>query len=105
VSDQPPLIPLAKVIGDLRAELLSALAEGRDKELQFRLKPIELELQIAVTRDVEGSGGVKFWVIELGGKGSYENAMTHTLTLTLEPVGRDGQSEFKISQTSGREPI
>jgi hypothetical protein len=102
LSDQS-LIPLANAIGDLRAELLNALEEGRGKQLQFRLQPIELQLQIAVTRDAEGSGGVKFWVIELGGKGSYENAFTHTLKLTLEPVGRDGQ-EFTISQTSGPRP-
>ncbi len=31
--------------------------------------------------------------------------MTHMLKLTLEPVGQDGQSEFKISQTSGPEFI
>ncbi len=104
MSEHPALIPLAKVIGDLRAELLSALEEGRGKELQFRVRPIELQLQIAVTRDIAGSGGVKFWVIELSGKTSYENAMTHTLKLTLEPVGRDGHSEFKISQTGGPEP-
>jgi hypothetical protein len=92
-----PAIPLAKAIEDLRAELLAALKEGAGKELQFRLKPIELELKIAVTKQVGGNAEVKFWVVDLGGKGSYDNASTHTLKLTLEPVGKDGASEFLIS--------
>jgi hypothetical protein len=72
--------------------------------LQFRLKPIELELNVAVTQQADGNAGVKFWVIELGAKGEYENATTHTLKLTLEPVGRDGHSEVLISQTGTARP-
>jgi hypothetical protein len=102
-SDQPS-IPLAKAIEDLRAELLTALREGVGKEMQFRLKPIELELKVAVTKQVGANAGIKFWVIDLGGKGSYDNATTHTLKLTLEPVGRDGSSEVVISQTDVPRP-
>ena len=97
MSDEPS-IPLAKAIGDLRAELLTALREGVGQELQFRLKPIELELKLAVTKEAGGNSGVKFWVVELGAKGSYANATTHTLKLTLEPVGKDGSGEVRISK-------
>jgi hypothetical protein len=93
------LIPLAKAIEDLRAELLEALRKGANQELQFRLKPIELELKLAVTKQAEANAGVKFWVVQLGGKGGYDAATTHTLKLTLEPVGKDGSSEVLISQT------
>jgi Trypsin-co-occurring domain 2 len=103
MADQPS-IPLAKAIEDLRAELLKALREGVDQELQFRLKPIELELKLAVTKGGEGNTGVKFWVIELGAKGSYESATTHTLKLTLEPVGKDGKGEIRISKTGATRP-
>ncbi|CAN7733411.1 hypothetical protein LJR029_004922 [Caballeronia sp. LjRoot29] len=89
-------IPLARVIADLRTELLAALKDGVGRELQFRLQPIELELKLGVTKSVDGNGGVKFWVMELGAKGSYESAATHTLKLVLEPVGPNGQSP-KIS--------
>jgi Trypsin-co-occurring domain 2 len=100
VTDEP-IIPPAKAIEELRAELLSALKEGAGKELQFRLKPVQLELKEAITKEAEGNGSngsVKFWVAEFGGKASYENAMTHTLTLTLEPIGKNG-GEVLISQT------
>jgi len=81
---------LANVIEDLRGELLYALAKGQGSELQFRLKPIDLELKLAVTAGSDGKAGVKFWVIELGGGGKYEQASTHTLKLVLEPIGPDG---------------
>jgi hypothetical protein len=55
-SDQPS-IPLAKAIEDLRAELLAALREGAGKEMQFRLKPIELELKVAVTKQLAATPG------------------------------------------------
>ena len=98
------LIPLARVVEDLRGELFEAMQEGAGQPIQFRLKPIELELKVAVTKKGEGKGSVKFWVVELGAQGSYESASTHTLKLILEPVGRDGRSEFLISQPSVERP-
>jgi hypothetical protein len=98
MSPNEPSIPLSKAIEDLRAELLAALREGVGQELQFRLKPIELELKVAVTKQIGGNAGVKFWVVDFGSKGSFDSATTHTLKLTLEPVGRDGSGEVVISQ-------
>jgi len=99
-----PSIPLSKAIEDLRAELLTALRSGVGQELQFRLKPIELELKVAITNDLEGNAGIKFWVVDLGSKGSYENATTHTLKLTLEPRGQNGSTEVIISETGSPRP-
>jgi hypothetical protein len=101
MSAEEPAIPLAKAIEELRAELLSALKKGAGQELQFRLKPIQLELKVGITKTAEGNGGIKFWVAEFGAKGSYENAITHTLTLTLDAVGKDGRGEVLISQIGG----
>lgn len=97
-------IPLAKAIGDLRAELLKALQEGAGQELQFRLKPIELELKLAITSEGGANAGVKFWVVDLGAKGTHQNAATHTLKLTLEPVGPDG-GPVKISSSAIANPM
>ncbi|NKL79567.1 trypco2 family protein [Rhizobium leguminosarum] len=97
-------IPLAEAINNLRAELLTALTDGKDQPLQFRLRPIELELKLTVTREVGGTGGVKFWVVNLDAKGTLGDATTHTLKLTLEPVAKDGRSEFLVSQTGTGAP-
>jgi ligand-binding sensor domain-containing protein len=104
MPSEEPLIPLAKAIEELRAELLMALQEGAGKELQFRLKPIQLELKVAVTKSAGADGGIKFWVADFSGKGSYEDAITHTLNLTLEVVGKDGRGEVLISETGERRP-
>jgi len=95
-------IPLARAIEDLRSELLAAVASGKNQPLQFRLKPIELELKLAVTR--EANAGVKFWVLDIGAKGTIADATAHTLKLVLEPVGKDGKSEFLVSETGVPEP-
>jgi hypothetical protein len=97
-------IPLAEAINDLRAELLAALASGKDQPLQFRLKPIELELKLTVTREGGANAGVKFWIVDVGAKGTIGDTTIHTLKLVLEPVGKDGKSEFLVSETGVPEP-
>jgi hypothetical protein len=104
MEEHKPTVPLANAIADLRAELLKALQEGAGKDLQFRLKPIELELKLAITAGGEANAGIKFWVVEIGGKGTYDNAATHTLKLTLEPVGPDG-GDVKISSAGIPNPM
>jgi hypothetical protein len=82
---------LANVIEDLRGELLYALAKGQGSELQFRLKPIDLELKLAVTAGGDGKAGREVLGHRIGrGGGKYEQASTHTLKLVLEPIGPDG---------------
>lgn len=97
-------IPLSRAIEDLRSELLSAVASGKNQPLQFRLKPIELELKLAVSQEGGTNADVKFWVLNIGAKGTIADATTHTLKLVLEPVGKDGKSEFLVSETSVPEP-
>ena len=94
LDQSQPGVPLAKAIEDLRSELLGALAEGQGKPLRFRLKPVELELSIAMTWKGEANAGVKFWVLELGAKGGAERTGTHKLKLVLEPVDKDGKEIF-----------
>jgi hypothetical protein len=103
MSDDPQ-IPLAAAIEELRAELLRALDLGKDQPLQFRVKPVELEMNLTVTRDASASGGVKFWVANVGAEASQERAASHKIKLVLEPVSADGQSEFLISRTGQARP-
>ncbi len=101
--DKKPGIPLAQAIEDLRSELLKALQKGKDQELHFRLKPIELELQLAVTASGVAKGGVKFWVVEFGAEGNAKRETTHKLKLVLEPVGLKGEP-FEVSSPGDSRP-
>jgi hypothetical protein len=97
-------VGLADAIAALRKELLAAVAEGKDAAMRFRLAPVELSMQVAVTKDAEGKIG---WHV-LGLGGSYSSAVTQTLTLRLEPVWKqDGDSytsDFVIADQRAESP-
>ena len=61
-------IGLRDAIARLREEIQSAIVEGAGQPTRFHVKAIELELSIAFTWDAKGTGGVKAWVLELGGE-------------------------------------
>jgi len=97
-------IPLAQAIEDLRSELLKAVTSGKGQALQFRLKPVVLELKLAITREDGVNASVNFSVLRFGAEASGNEAMTHTLKLELEPVGKDGESEFLINEIGVAQP-
>lgn len=85
-----PAIGLAEAITALREELLLAIDAGEGTPMRFRLAPVELSLQVAVTK--EGSGKIGWHVLGLGA--SYESATTQTLKLRLEPAWRQADGTF-----------
>src|SRR5688500_13614151 len=83
-------VPLADAIRSLRGQLVEAMRAGEGEEVQFRLGPVELELQVEVSSEVGADAGVRFWVVSISGKGSRASSSVHTLKLTLQPVARGG---------------
>ena len=77
-----PIIGLAASIEALRMELTEAMDAGEGSPMRFKLEPIELTLEVAVTKDVNGKIGWK--VIEFGA--SREARNTQTLRLQLRPL-------------------
>jgi hypothetical protein len=94
---EDPVVGLAAAIEALRAELTEAVYKGWDKHMQFRVDPIELTVQAAVTK--EANGKIGWSVLSLGG--SYKSADTQTLTLRLTPLWKtaDGTptTDFSIA--------
>jgi hypothetical protein len=84
-------LDLAEVIRALREELEEAMVAGSDARLRFEARALTVELQVGVTRAAEASGGVKFWVLELGAGASRETQSTQTVTLELAPIMSDGR--------------
>ena len=88
---------LAEVIASLREELSTALAEGDGERLQFALSPVELTVQVALSKQGEGKIG---WGV-LGVGASVESGRTNTLTVTLTPMLKQADGtltkEFTIS--------
>jgi len=94
-------IGLKDAIGALRAELSESIMAASGEELRFQVGEISLEFKVEVERTVEGSGGIKFWVVEAGGKGSLASSTTHTVSIPLKPVTGDGQPVL----TGGRSEV
>ncbi|WP_369254649.1 trypco2 family protein [Geodermatophilus amargosae] len=93
---------LAETIAALRSELAAALVEGQGHPLQFRLGDVEIEFQLAVTRDASADGGVRFGVISFGAKGGLSNEATHRISLTMQPVEVKAGGVAVPAQISGR---
>jgi hypothetical protein len=96
-------IPVADLVNAVRAELEKAAVDARDQRLQFEVKDVQLELQVATTGTRTAEGGLKLWVVTIGGKGSRENAATHKVTLNLGAVTADG-TKFRVSDVA-EQPI
>jgi hypothetical protein len=82
-------VPLAEAIAALRTELMQAWTDAQNKSLRFRMAPVELTVEAAVTWTGTGTTGIKWWLFEAGGEVSREKAVTQTIKLTLDPVTLD----------------
>jgi hypothetical protein len=98
----PDPVQLEDYITSLRSSLMRAMAEGADKELQFKAEEITLELAISATNKAGGEGGVDFKVFgvgfEAGASGETSSTNTQKLTLKLTPVKKDGSGPVLISE-------
>jgi len=97
-------IGLVETIDALRSELAAAVEKAQGQEIQFPIGSVQLEFQVGVTWDTGATGGVKFWVLELGASGSYANESVQKVTLNLEaPVDAEGRA-VKVTRRSQQKP-
>jgi hypothetical protein len=83
-------IGLAEAIRALRQELTEAIEAGTDAPMRFRPSPVELTLNVAVTRE---AGGKIAWHV-LGLSGSRSTDTTQELKLRLEPIWRQEDGSY-----------
>jgi Trypsin-co-occurring domain 2 len=84
-------IPLASAIEALRGELVDAVRSSENEEIRFALGTVELELQVAVEKKFDGHGGIKFWLISLGGGASRSSGDTQAIKLSLTAMRNTAQ--------------
>lgn len=97
-------LELAETVEALRSELARAVAAGAGAGFQFPVTGVQLEFHVAVTKAGEGRAGVKFYVVDLGGAGSYAREEIQTVTLTLgAPVDQSGDP-VRIYRGSAQKP-
>jgi len=93
-NSEPDTVELADAIDALREALVRAWWDGQRSRVRFRVEPVELTVQVGVTRTGKGSAGIKWNVLTLGGERSRESAVTQTLRLRLAPLIFDEQGNL-----------
>ena len=76
---------LSDVLVQLRKELEDAQEKAKDENLKLTVKDIEVELQVATTKEANGKVGFKVWLLEGETGGGYTREQTHKLKLHLDP--------------------
>ena len=90
-------IGLKETLEALRTELALSTLFSEGKEIRFDVGEIELELQFVIEKTKEGKGGIKFWVVEMGGGMSEKNATVQTLKIPLKPKwSKNPQAPFEV---------
>ena len=85
-------IKLADVVEQLRQELTEATAAGEGQALRFELGEVKLEVQVAVTQETQGKGGVKLYVLNAELADKEMVSRTQKVTLTLKAKHASGGS-------------
>jgi ribosomal protein S3 len=93
-------ISLSDVLVQLREELENAQEKAKAENLKLTVKDIEVELQVATTKETNGKVGFKVWLLEGEASGGYTREQTHKLKLRLEPSLSDG-GKLQVSGESG----
>jgi hypothetical protein len=102
-------VDLGDAIAALREALVEAMWDGQNSRVRFRIEPVDLTVQVGVTRTGKGAAGVKWHIVTLGGERSRQSEVNQTLRVRLAPVIFDdsGQelssSEQFISDRVGAE--
>lgn len=81
---------MAEAIEALRVELGAAADAAKGKDLRFEVGRVNVELEVVSERVTQGSGGLKFWVVELGAQRSRSDGRTHRVTVELTPQSGSG---------------
>jgi hypothetical protein len=97
-------IGLVDVVQALRAELARASALAVGSDVQFPVGQVTLEFQVGVTRSAEASGGVRFWVLELGASAGLASESVQKVTIVLEPPVDAAGRPIKVGSGSAEKP-
>ena len=82
-------VGLRETLEALRVELSKSILASEGEQIRFEVGDIELEVQFVVEQSKEGKGGLKFWVVEMGGGVTNKDTITHRIKIPLKPFGKD----------------
>jgi hypothetical protein len=90
----PNEVGLATALEALRDELESAWKASQGRDVRFRTAGVTMSVETVVRLDKDGSGKLRWWLVEAGGGVKSGRERTQTLTLTLTPLLYDEAGEL-----------
>jgi NTP-dependent ternary system trypsin peptidase co-occuring protein len=94
---------LASVLEALHDELESAWKAGQGRPVRFRATEVTLTLETVARLDKEGSGKIRWYVLEAGAALTSGSERSQTLTLTLTPTVYDDNGQAGPLDVAGKQ--
>jgi NTP-dependent ternary system trypsin peptidase co-occuring protein len=82
---EPQRLGLSAALEGLRDELEDAWRSSQGRRVRFRATDVTLTVETVLSRDKDGSGRIRWWLIEAGGGVKSGEQVTQTLVLKLTP--------------------
>ena len=98
MSDQG--IALADLIDAVRSELRIAADRAARARLRFEVQEVELNVEITTTVTDEASGGIKVYVLNVGGRTSAADTAAHKVRIKLGAFTPEGKN-FEVRDEAG----
>jgi hypothetical protein len=100
-------VGLAAALEALRDELESAWHASQDRKVRFRASEVTVIVETVARLDKDGSGKIRWWLVEAGGgvKTGRERTQTLTLTLTLTPLLYDEAGQLVPLDIDAEQPV
>lgn len=95
------MIELSRTIQQLRRELSDAIKKGEGEALRFAVESIDLDLQVTVSQEAEGEGGIKIWLVDAKAGAKVAKQSVQTIHLRLRPE-MDGGGEVNLAREVSR---
>jgi Trypsin-co-occurring domain 2 len=92
---------LSVALEGLRQELEAAWEAGQGQRVRFRVSEVSLTVQAVASKELGGSGKVRWWLVEAGGEAKRGSETTQTLMLSLTPQVYDDQGRAAPLDVSG----
>jgi len=98
-------VGLSQFLQELRKELQRSMeAAKQEPALSFEMTKLEVELQVTAERTTDGSGKVKFWVIEAGAGGKVGDKTVQTIKMALQPIVNGAATNPRVSSGTIKRP-
>jgi hypothetical protein len=86
MTEVPDGVGLAAAVEGLRDELEEAWRASQGRPVRFRASEVTLTVQTVARLEKDGSGKIRWWLVEAGGGAKSASESTQTLMLTLTPM-------------------